>query len=115
MLFTITGKHIEITEAIRRHAEEKTSKLPKYYNSITRVEVIMDGSQGGNMSVEIIAKAEHGKIFVGSEKGQDAYRCIDMAVHKLERQLRRRKSKERDNKHSGSPEFPEYPEYPEQT
>ncbi len=102
MLFTITGKHIEITEAIRRHAEEKTAKLPKYYNSINRIEVIIDGSQGGDTSVEIIAKAEHSKIFVGTEAGHDAYRCIDMAVHKLERQLRRAKSKERDNKHSGS-------------
>ena len=102
MLFTITGKHIEITEAIRRHAEEKTAKLPKYYNSINRIEVIIDGSQGGDTSVEIIAKAEHSKIFVGTEAGQDAYRCIDMAVHKLERQLRRAKSKERDNKHAGS-------------
>ncbi|MHC4367568.1 MAG: HPF/RaiA family ribosome-associated protein, partial [Planctomycetota bacterium] len=44
LLFTITGKHIEITEAIRAHAEEKTAKLPKYYNSITRVEVIIDGN-----------------------------------------------------------------------
>ena len=114
MLFTISGKHIEITEAIRRHADEKTSKLPKYYSSINRVEVIIDGNQGGNTHVEIIAKAEHGKIFVGSETGQDAYRCIDMAVHKLERQLRRVKSKERDNKHSGS--HPDsYPESPELT
>jgi putative sigma-54 modulation protein len=101
LLFTISGKHVEITEAIRKHAEEKTSKLPKYYNSINRVEVIIDGGQGGNTSVEIIAKAEHGKIFVGTERGQDAYRCIDMAVHKLERQLRRKKGKERDNKYSG--------------
>lgn len=101
MLFTISGKHIEITEAIRSHAEEKTAKLPKYYNSINRVEVIIDSSQGGDTSVEVIAKAEHGKIFVGTETGQDAYRCIDMAVHKLERQLRRRKSKERDDKHPG--------------
>ena len=105
MLFTISGKHIEITEAIRRHAQEKTSKLPKYYNSINQVEVIIDGGQGGNTSVEIIARAEHSKIFVGTETGEDAYRCIDMAVHKLERQLRRAKSKERDNKRSGSPEF----------
>ncbi|MHC4424877.1 MAG: ribosome hibernation-promoting factor, HPF/YfiA family [Planctomycetota bacterium] len=112
MLFTISGKHVDITEAIRRHAEEKTSKLPKYYNSINRVEVIVDGGQGGNTSVEIIAKAEHGHIFVGTERGQDAYRCIDMAVHKLERQLRRAKSKQRDNKHSGS--HPDsYPESPE--
>ena len=101
LLFTISGKHIEITEAIRRHAEEKTSKLPKYYNSINQVEVVIDGSQGGNASVEIIARAEHSKVFVGTETGQDAYRCIDMAVHKLERQLRRAKGKERNHKHAG--------------
>ena len=101
MLFTISGKHIEITEAIRRHAEEKTSKLPKYYNSINQVEVIIDGNNGGsNTSVEVIARGEHSKIFVGTETGEDAYRCIDMAVHKLERQLRKVKSKERDDKHT---------------
>ena len=102
MLFTISGKHIEITEAIKAHAQEKTSKLPKYYNSINQVEVIIDGGQGNNTSVEIIARAEHSKVFVGTETGEDTYRCIDMAVHKLERQLRRTKSKERDNKHSGA-------------
>ena len=108
MLFTISGKHIEITEAIKKHAEEKTSKLPKYYNSINQIEVVIDGGQGGGASVEIIARAEHSKIFVGTETGEDAYRCIDMAVHKLERQLRRAKSKERDNKHTtSSAEFPE--------
>jgi putative sigma-54 modulation protein len=105
LLFTITGKHIEITEAIRSHAEEKTSKLPKYYSSINQVEVIIDGSQGGNTSVEIIARAEHSKVFVGTETGEDAYRCIDMVVHKLERQLRRTKGRERDNKRKGGPEL----------
>jgi len=105
LLFTISGKHIEITQAIREHAEEKTSKLPKYYNSINQVEVIIDGSQGGSTSVEIIARAEHSKVFVGTETGEDAYRCIDMAVHKIERQLRRAKSKERDDKHTGTVEL----------
>ena len=102
LLFTISGKHIEITEAIRAHAQEKTSKLPKYYNSINQVEVIVDGAQGGNTRVEIIARGEHSKVFVGTETGEDTYRCIDMAVHKLEHQLRRVKSKERDNKHAGN-------------
>ena len=104
MLFTITGKHIEITEAIRRYAEEKTSKLPKYYNSINQVEVIIDGEPSGNTSVEIIARGEHSKIFVVTETGEDAYRCIDIAVRKLERQLRKKKGKERDNKHAGGAE-----------
>ena len=107
MLFTITGKHIEITEAVRRYAEEKTSKLPKYYNSINQIEVIIDGNQGGGTSVEIIARAEHSKVFVGTQTGNDAYRCIDMAVHKLERQLRRTKGRERDNKRTGPEELTE--------
>ena len=99
MLFTISGRHIEITEAIKKHAEEKTSKLPKYYNSINQVEVIIDSGHGGNTTVEIIVRAEHSKIFIVTETGEDAYRCIDVAVHKLERQLRRKKTRERDNKH----------------
>ena len=102
MLFTITGKHIEITEAIKKYAKEKTAKLPKYYNSINQVEVIIDSSQGNNTSVEVIARGEHSKIFVVTEIGEDAYKCIDLAVHKLERQLRRKKTKERNNKHTGN-------------
>lgn len=104
MLFTITGKHIEITEAIRQHAEEKTSKLPRYYNSINQIEVVVDGREGGSMSVEIIARAEHSKVFVGTEKGTDAYQCIDMAVHKLQQQLSKAKRRERDNKNPGGSE-----------
>ena len=111
MLITISGKHIEITESIKKHAEDKASKLPKYYNSINQVEVVIDGSQGSSgMSVEVIARAEHSKVFVGTETGEDAYRCIDMAIHKLERQLRRAKSKERDNKHISGSEFSEFSE-----
>lgn len=105
MLFTISGKHMEVTEALRTHAEEKTSKLPKYYNSINQVEVIIDQAPGDNVSVEIIARAEHSNIFIVTETSDDAYKCIDVAVHKLERQLKRKKTKERDNKHTGGSEL----------
>lgn len=100
MLFTISGKHIGITEAIKRYAEEKTSRLPRYYNGINQVEVIVDGSEGGKTRIEIIARGEHSRVFVGTESGEDAYKCIDLAVHKLEKQLRRKKTKERNNKHT---------------
>jgi putative sigma-54 modulation protein len=105
LLFTITGKHVEVTEAIKNHAEEKTSKLPRYYNGINQVEVIIDRGQGSSFSVEVIARGEHSNIFVVTEMGEDAYQCIDTAVHKLERQLRRKKSKERNKKHTGNSEF----------
>jgi len=99
LLFTISGKHVRITDAIKSYAQEKTSKLPRFYDSINKVEVIIEGNSGGNSEVEIIASAEHNKIFVVTQSGQDAYKCIDAAVHKLERQLKRIKGKERDSKH----------------
>jgi putative sigma-54 modulation protein len=106
MLFTISGRHLEITDAIRSYAEEKTSKLPRYYNSITSVEVVLEGNEGGNQSVEIIARGEHRNVFVAREIGDDIYSCIDIAMHKLERQLRRKKEKQRNNKHIAS--VPDY-------
>ena len=107
MLFTITGKHIDITDAIRDHAQEKTAKLPRYYNSITQVEVLVDGSDHGQITVEVIARGEHSNLFVASESGQDAYQCIDLAVHKMERQLTKKKTKERNKKHAGTSDLEE--------
>lgn len=105
MLFTITGKHMTITEALRAYAEEKTSKFPRIYNGINQVEVVVDGNETGTKAaVEIIARGEHSNVFVATESGEDAYQCIDAAVHKIESQLRRKKTKERDDKHVGSRE-----------
>jgi putative sigma-54 modulation protein len=102
MLFNITGKHIEITEALKQHAEEKTAHLPRYFNTINQVDVVIDGNDGGGLSVEVIARGEHSNVFVVTEKGDDAYACIDLAVHKLERQIRKKKEKQRNNKHIGA-------------
>ncbi len=100
MLFTITGKHIDITEPIREYAQKKTFKLPKFYSIINQIEVILDGTKRGSVAVEIIARAEHSRVFVVTESGNDAYKSIDLAVHKLQEQLKRRKAKERDDKHA---------------
>ena len=101
MLFTITGKHVEVTESIKAYAQEKTEKLPRYFNSINRIEVVIEGNEGGKPSVELIAGGEHSNVFVARETGEDMYACIDIAVHKLERQLRKKKEKQRNNKHIG--------------
>jgi putative sigma-54 modulation protein len=97
-LFTISGKHVEIPQPVKDYAEEKTSKLPRLYNMINQVEVIIEGKDGSGMAVEIIARAEHKKVFVVKEKGNDVYACIDVAVHKIEGQLRKRKTREREMK-----------------
>ena len=63
--------------------------------------MIIDGGQGNDIEVEIIARGEHSNIFVVKEAGHDAYQCIDTAVHKMERQIRRKKTRERNKKHNG--------------
>jgi len=98
LLFTITAKRIDLPAAVREHAQKKTSKLSRYYSSINQIEVVIDGSRAGMVSVEIIARAEHSKVFVVSQAGEDVYRCIDLAAHKLQQQLRKRKGRERDEK-----------------
>lgn len=99
MIFNITGRHIEITDAMKAHAQEKAEKLPKYYDSITQVEILVDGQRTDSIEVEVIARAEHTAPFVATEIGDDAYACIDLAIHKIERQLHKKKTKERNNKH----------------
>jgi putative sigma-54 modulation protein len=102
LLFKISGKHTEVPASVKSYAEEKTEKLPKFYDCINQIEVIVDGKEGskeaGNIAVEIIARAERKKIFVVKEKGNDVYACIDLAAHKLEQQLKKTKTKERDVK-----------------
>ncbi|HSV27279.1 MAG TPA: ribosome-associated translation inhibitor RaiA [Sedimentisphaerales bacterium] len=101
MLFSVIGRHVEITDAIRQHAQEKAAKLPRYYDSITKVDVIVEAAEKGTdaKGVEVIASGERNRIFIAREKGTDVYTCIDLAMHKIERQLTKAKSMERDNKH----------------
>ena len=105
MLVTITGKHIEITDAIRAHAEEKVEKLPRYYNSISQIEVVIEGNDGGKQCVEIIVHAEHNDLLIAKELGTDTYTCIDTAVHKMERQLKKAKEKQRGHKATSAAEI----------
>jgi putative sigma-54 modulation protein len=102
LLLRISGKHTDIPASVKSYALEKTSKLPRFYDVINQIEVVIDGKEGskevGNIAVEIIARAERKKIFVVKEKGNDVYACIDLATHKLEQQLRKAKTKERDVK-----------------
>jgi len=98
----ITGKHADITDAIKAKIEGKISRLPKFYNIINDVEVIVEGNEGGIAgSVEIIVRARHNHIFVAKQVGQDMYGCVDEVIRKIECQLKRQKQKERDNKHTG--------------
>jgi len=98
---TISGRHLEITAAIRTYAEDKASKLQKFYDLVHDVEIVLDGSADGRMKrAEFVAIAEHKNRFVAHHEGEDLYGCIDQAAHKVQTQLSAHKDKHRNRKHN---------------
>ena len=95
----ITGRHVQITNAMKDYAMEKISKLERFMNRILDVNVIMD-IQKIDHRVEIILKA--GSLKISSKAiTTDMYVSIDQAVDKLEAQILRYKSKIQDHHAKG--------------
>ena len=100
MDIAVSARHIELTDPIRAYAEEKAARLPKFFDRVTEINVVVNKADHDNMEVEIVASAEHTDPFVVKVVGPDMYALIDEATDKLERQLRRHKEKLRNRKHN---------------
>lgn len=93
----ITGKNIELTDAIKKYIEEKMSKLDQYLKDIEPVEVSVwvqaNKGKGEDWSkVEVTLTMPH--LTVRSEElSQDLYGAIDIVQEKLERKLRENKER----------------------
>jgi len=98
MEITVSGRHMEITQAIHAYATEKVSKLTRYYDRIPSIEVIID--KGGQvLELEIVVHVERSDPYIVKMAGSDVYACIDQAGDKLERKLTDHKEKRRNRKH----------------
>ncbi len=98
MQIQVTGRHVEITDDVRAYIEEKIGKLPKYYDRIHEIEVVLD-HESEQFKVEAIIRAGHKHTFVASDTGPDTFALIDLVADKLERQLTKAKGKNRNRKH----------------
>ena len=99
MEMTISGRHIDITEAIRAYASAKAAKLPRYFDRVQSIEIIADRHDTHTYAAEGIVNAEHTDRFIAKSAGNDLYACIDLVVNKLERQLTDHKERLRNRKH----------------
>ncbi len=104
MIVTVSSRHMDVSEPLKKYAEQKATKLNKYYDRIQEIEVIFDNAKA-KIHVEMIVNAEHKNLFVAHHDDGDAYACVDGCVHKLERRLSEHKKKFRNRKHpSETPE-----------
>lgn len=102
MEIIVTGRHIEVTDAIRAYAESKVSKLPRYFDRVQSIEVLVAKAERQQYEVQLIVHAEHHEPFVGRDREADLYACIDLVCDKMERQLTDFKKKLRNRKHQAS-------------
>lgn len=93
MNFNIRGENIEVTAALRDYVEKKISKLEKYFDTppTTDVHVTLSVFKGKH-SVEVTIPL-NGVLLRAEEENQDMYASIDLVVDKLERQIRKHKTK----------------------
>lgn len=98
MEINVSGRHVEVTPAIKTYATDKVGKLPRYFDRVHSISVVIDRADSHSFVAEVIVVAEHHDNFVSKVTGSDMYACIDSAVDKLERQLTDFKEKTRAKK-----------------
>ena len=92
--YNVRGENIEVTEAIRDYVEKKVGKLERYFNDVP------EATAHVNLKVytEKTAKVEVTiplpfLVLRAEETSPDLYASIDLVVDKLERQIRKFKTK----------------------
>lgn len=98
MIVVVSSRHMEVTPPLKTYAEQKASKLVKYYDRIQEIEVIFDAGKD-TVQVEMIVNAEHKNMFIARHNDGNAYAGVDGCMDKLERQLSDHKKKIRNRKH----------------
>jgi len=102
MQVTVTGRHMGVSDPLKRYCLGKAEKLARYFDRVVSVQVILDGRDGRH-SAEVIVHVDRAEPFVAVEAHDDAYAAFDLVLDKIERQLRRHKERVRNRKHPKPP------------
>lgn len=94
MKFNIRGENIEVTPALREYTEKKISKLEKYFNDTAEAMAYVNLKvyNDKKTKVEVTIPLPH-LVLRAEEANDDMYAGIDLITDKLERQIRKYKTK----------------------
>ena len=90
MTINYRGKNIEVTPALKEHAEKKIGRLGRIMD-IDKVTVTLIAE--GNREKAEVSMMIKGYLLRGEDSGQDVFAAIDTVVDKLEKQLVKYKEK----------------------
>lgn len=89
---TVTGRHIEVTEAIRDFATKKIEAIHIDYPKIVEARVVVDVQKERQTAEIVLFCADHITI-QASTTGADLYAAIDETVTKIMRRMRKHKTR----------------------
>ena len=95
MQLTISGHHIDVTEALRDYVTNKISRLEKHHDRITNTHVILTVEKL-QQKAEATLHISGADLYADSES-EDLYAAIDSLTDKLDRQLIKHKEKHRNH------------------
>ncbi len=98
--FTVRGKNIEITPALKDYVEKRVGKVTKYFDTVGEITVILTVEKGRHI-VEVTVPL-NGVLLRGEESTTDMYASIDLVIDKLEKQIEKYKTKIARKLRSGS-------------
>jgi len=97
MNFNIRGSKIEVTDAIRGYIESKIGKLDKYFSNASDLTANVTVRVRGKEQIVEVTIPANKMILRAEEVHSDLYAAIDLVSEKIERQIRKNKTKVRRN------------------
>ncbi|MCK9582999.1 MAG: ribosome-associated translation inhibitor RaiA [Endomicrobiales bacterium] len=92
MHIKITARHLDLTPALAEYARKKLDKYDKYLSSPAKAQVILSVEKKFQQSAEIIITSTK-STFRSKNESNDMYAAIDLALDKIEKQLKKHKEK----------------------
>ena len=92
MKYNIRGDKLVVTDAINEYVESKLSKLNKYFKEEDILANILLRVRGNSQIIEVTIPTDK-FILRGEEEDKDLYAAIDLVTDKLERQIRKNKTR----------------------
>ncbi len=93
MKYLIRGEKIQVTDSIKDYIKDKLSKMDKYLENPDDIEAkVLIKVKGVEQRVEVTIQTK-GYFLRAEEAHSDLYAAIDLIVDKLERQIRKYKTK----------------------
>ena len=93
MKFNIHGKKLDVTESIKNYIEEKLGRLDKYFENPENITAtVLIKLRGNDQVVEATINANK-FMLRGEESHKDLYAAIDKVSDKIERQIRKNKTR----------------------